>query len=80
MSHRGKQKKSAASQGCSEYRGLSRRDFITRTGAGVAAGLTLPGWLPRATASGAAPQGDVFISIFLRGGFDGLSFVAPLRR
>ncbi len=62
--------------GCNEYQSLGRRDFLRILGVG-AAGLTVPSWLPRvAYAQGGAAR-DVIVSIFLRGGADGLSLCVP---
>ena len=63
-------------QACDEYRQLSRREFVTRTTA-TAVALSVPAWLPRVTYAQTASDRDVLISIFLRGGADGLSLVAP---
>jgi len=61
---------------CDEYRQLSRREFLARTTA-TAVALSVPAWLPRVTYAQSASSRDVLISIFLRGGADGLSLVAP---
>ncbi len=67
--------------GCSEYKELSRRQFV-----GAAAGLSgaaaaaaiFPEWLPKVVmASSAATDRDVIVSIFQRGGADGLNLVVP---
>jgi uncharacterized protein (DUF1501 family) len=64
-------------QACDEYRQLSRREFVSRTTA-TAVALSVPAWLPRVTyAQSAAPDRDVLVSIFLRGGADGLTLVPP---
>lgn len=63
--------------GCSEYQELSRRSFMTAAGLSVAA-LALPEWLPQTTfAPSASTTRDVIISVFMRGGADGLTLVAP---
>ncbi len=64
--------------GCQEYRELSRRDFIAwSTGAALAA-TAMPPWLPKVVLAQSANSGrDVIISIFMRGGADGLSLCAP---
>ena len=61
---------------CDEYRQLSRREFVSRTTA-TAVALSVPAWLPRVTYAQSASSRDVLISIFLRGGADGMSLVAP---
>jgi uncharacterized protein (DUF1501 family) len=67
--------------GCSEYNELSRRQFIT--GASALAGATVispifPAWLPQVTlAESYQSTRDVIISVFLRGGADGLSLCVP---
>ena len=62
--------------GCQEYKELSRREFISRTTA-TAVALSVPAWLPRVTYAQSASDRDVMISIFLRGGADGLTLVPP---
>jgi uncharacterized protein (DUF1501 family) len=61
---------------CQEYNNLTRRGFI-----GTAGGLTLaallPAWLPQVSFAQSASSRDVIVSIFLRGGADGLSLCAP---
>ena len=67
--------------GCSEYRELSRRQFV-----GAAAGLSgaaaaaavFPEWLPRVVLAESQASGrDVILSIFQRGGADGMNLVVP---
>ena len=62
---------------CAEYNQLSRRDFLARsTAAAVVA--TTPAWLPEVTyAQTEDTTRDIIVSIFLRGGADGLSLVVP---
>lgn len=63
--------------GCAEYNTLSRRDFIVSS-AGISLSALFPAWLPRVTLAGAyASNRDVIVSIFLRGGADGLTLCAP---
>ncbi len=63
--------------GCDEYRALSRREFVARTTA-TAVALSVPAWLPRVTyAQTENSDRDVLVSIFLRGGADGLTLVPP---
>jgi uncharacterized protein (DUF1501 family) len=67
---------------CHEYQQLAtRREFLAR-GTGLlglgAAGLTMPAWLPQvALADSYAADRDVIVSIFLRGGADGLTLCVP---
>jgi uncharacterized protein (DUF1501 family) len=62
---------------CSEYNELSRREFLARTAASAAI-LAAPAWLPQvAYAQAEDTSRDVIVSIFLRGGADGLSLVVP---
>jgi len=67
--------------GCSEYNELSRRQFLTDTaGASSAAVIAaaFPSWLPKVVlAESYDSSRDVIISIFLRGGADGLSLCVP---
>jgi uncharacterized protein (DUF1501 family) len=66
---------------CNEYNELTRRQFVA--GAAGAMGVTLfapifPEWLPQVTlAESAQSSRDVIVSIFLRGGSDGLSVCVP---
>lgn len=63
--------------GCQEYHTLARRDFLQlATGVGVAA--FLPTWLPQVVlAQSSNSSRDIIVSIFLSGGTDGMSMVAP---
>ena len=67
-------------QACSEYNTLSRRGFLQAGGAtALAAGL--PAWMPRvALADENDPAGatrQIIVSVFLRGGADGLTLCVP---
>jgi uncharacterized protein (DUF1501 family) len=63
--------------GCQEYNELSRRQFVA-AGAGMSALAFFPDWLPRISlAKSYAANRDVIVSVFLRGGADGLSLCAP---
>jgi uncharacterized protein (DUF1501 family) len=67
---------------CEEYNELlSRRQFLMQTGGATGAALfayTFPEWLPRVTlADSYAGDRDVIVSIFMRGGADGLSLCVP---
>src|SRR5262245_15288467 len=67
---------------CNEYNELSRRQFLAGTSQ-AALGATFiapifPEWLPQVTlAESAQASRDVIVSIFLRGGADGLSLCVP---
>ncbi|HRK34009.1 MAG TPA: DUF1501 domain-containing protein [Candidatus Hydrogenedentes bacterium] len=62
--------------GCTEYRHLTRRQFIG-VSAATAAAVGAPMWLPRVAYAGTSTSRDVIITIFLRGGADGLSLCVP---
>ena len=63
--------------GCEEYNALSRRRFL-QTSATITAASMFPAWLPKiALANSYASNRDIIVSIFLRGGADGLVLVAP---
>lgn len=67
----------AADCGCQEYNELSRRQFLGAAAAGTAASM-FPAWLPKIVLGKTyASNRDVIVSIFLRGGADGLAIVAP---
>lgn len=64
--------------GCTEYNELSRRQFVTWSAGAALLATVLPPWLPKVVlAESFASNRDVIISIFMRGGADGLSLVAP---
>lgn len=65
--------------GCTEYRQLSRRQFVGAAAGGLAASAALfPEWLPKVVlAESFAGSRDVILSIFQRGGADGLNLVVP---
>ena len=64
---------------CQEYNELSRRQFI----AGATMGATVfmpifPAWLPQVTLADSQNSArDIIVSVFLRGGSDGLSMCVP---
>ncbi len=63
--------------GCQEYNELSRRQFLA-TSAGVSAAALFPAWLPKIVMSkNYSSSRDIIISIFQRGGADGLSIAVP---
>ena len=67
--------------GCREYQDLSRRQFMAAAGgaAGLgAAAVLFPEWLPKVVlAESFTSTRDVIVSIFQRGGVDGLNLVVP---
>lgn len=67
--------------GCREYQELSRRDFL-QSAAGVAgataAFTAFPAWLPKVVlAQQQASNRDIIVSVFQRGGVDGLTTCIP---
>jgi len=63
--------------GCDEYNELSRRQFITAS-AGLSAAALFPAWLPNIVMSNHyASDRDIIVSVFMRGGADGLSIAVP---
>ncbi len=63
--------------GCSEYNALSRRQFMAGAAA-AGASVFLPAWLPKVVlAETYASTRDVIVSVFLRGGADGMSLCVP---
>jgi uncharacterized protein (DUF1501 family) len=68
----------AHASGCSEYRDLSRRQFVATSATLSAAAVVFPDWLPRITlAEHHSSRRDIMVSVFLRGGVDGLAMVIP---
>lgn len=67
--------------GCTEYRELSRRQFIGSAAGGSMAAVAaayFPAWLPKIVlAETFASTRDVILSVFMRGGADGLSLCVP---
>ena len=68
---------------CEEYNDLtSRRDFLRTSGGMSGAAIyawAYPEWLPKVSfADSFAGERDVIVSIFLRGGADGLTLCAPV--
>lgn len=62
---------------CREYRELSRRQFVGAA-AGLSAATMFPEWLPRVIlAQSFTSTRDVIVSIFQRGGADGLNIIVP---
>jgi len=67
----------APPSGCSEYQQLNRRRFLQWAGTGAAA-AAVPAWLPAVRfAESQNSTRDIVISVFQRGGADGLSLVVP---
>jgi uncharacterized protein (DUF1501 family) len=63
--------------GCQEYNELSRRQFLATT-AGVSAAAFFPAWLPKIVMSkNYSSTRDIIVSVFQRGGADGLSMCVP---
>jgi uncharacterized protein (DUF1501 family) len=63
--------------GCSEYNTLSRRGFVSAA-ASVGVLSVFPAWLPKVVlAETYASTRDIIVSVFLRGGADGLSLCVP---
>jgi len=63
--------------GCDEYRTLDRRRFISMSSMGAMA-AAMPAWLPEVRlASSQNSTRDIVVSVFMRGGADGLTLVAP---
>ena len=67
--------------GCTEYRELSRRQFVGAAAGGSMAAVAstwFPAWLPKVVlAESYASARDVILSVFMRGGADGLSLCVP---
>ncbi len=63
--------------GCEEYNSLTRRSFVGHAAGFAAAALSLPAWLPKVVLAQSAASRDIIVSVFLRGGADGLSMVYP---
>lgn len=64
-------------RGCDEYRELDRRRFL-EVGASSLMAAALPSWLPEVRlASAQNSTRDIVVSVFMRGGADGLTLVAP---
>jgi len=65
--------------GCDEIKGMSRRGLLGRAVAvGALAGLTGAGLSTRLAFAAGSYTGDTLVVLSLRGGFDGLSAVAPI--
>ena len=66
---------------CNEYNEVTRRQFIGEgfaLGGGIFATALFPEWLPKVVlAQSQVSSRDILVSIFLRGGSDGLSMVYP---
>lgn len=61
---------------CAEYNRLSRRRFLGWSAASAAAAM--PAWMPRVTFASSFVAGrDILVSIYLRGGADGLTLCVP---
>jgi uncharacterized protein (DUF1501 family) len=62
--------------GCEEYNTLTRRGFVGAA-ASLMAASSLPAWLPKVVLAQTSSTRDIVVSVFLRGGADGLSMVYP---
>lgn len=62
--------------GCQEYHELTRRQFLG-SAAGVSAAALFPAWLPKIVLAKSASSRDVIVSVFQRGGADGLTLCPP---
>lgn len=66
---------------CNEYNELTRRQFVGDgflLGGGIVATALFPEWLPKVVlAQSQVSSRDILVSVFLRGGSDGLSMVYP---
>ncbi len=63
--------------GCREYHHISRRGFLG-WGGGMLTAMAVPTWLPKVVmASSENSSRDVIVSLFLRGGADGLTLCVP---
>ncbi len=62
--------------GCDEYNALTRRAFVGAA-TGLVAAATMPAWMPKVVLAQSASSRDIIVSVFLRGGSDGLSMVYP---
>jgi uncharacterized protein (DUF1501 family) len=67
----------APDSGCDEYTRLTRRQFMLGASAAAAAAATFPAWLPRVVLAQSQASRDIVVSVFLRGGADGLSLCTP---
>jgi uncharacterized protein (DUF1501 family) len=64
--------------GCKEYRDLSRRQFLSNTAKVSAIAALGPAWLPKvAFAKDYVSNRDIIVSVYLRGGCDGLTMCVP---
>jgi uncharacterized protein (DUF1501 family) len=64
--------------GCAEYHELSRREFVGSAAGVAATAAFFPEWLPRVVlAQSQASNRDVIVSVFQRGGADGLNLIVP---
>ena len=64
--------------GCNEYNALSRRQFLSGASKVALIASLVPAWMPRiAFARNYSSSRDIIVSIYLRGGCDGLTIVPP---
>ncbi len=66
------------SKGCGEYQALSRRQFIGDSAKVSLLAAIAPSWLPKVSyAKDYVANRDVIVSVYLRGGCDGLTMCVP---
>ncbi len=66
------------SPGCQEYNDLSRRQFLRGAASAALASTLVPAWLPQVSyAQHHSSSRDTLVSLYLRGGTDGLSLCVP---
>ena len=69
--------------GCAEYQELSRREFLQASAGvsgAVAAAAVFPAWLPKVVmAKHYSSNRDIIVSVFQRGGVDGLTALRAVR-
>lgn len=66
--------------GCAEYRELTRRQFLGAAAGGSMAAMAAsyyPAWLPKVVLAESYASRDVILSVFMRGGADGLTLCVP---
>jgi uncharacterized protein (DUF1501 family) len=62
---------------CTEYNDISRRQFLSGTGKAALALGAMSTLLPRVSMAQSASSRDTIVSVYLRGGCDGLSLCVP---
>lgn len=70
--------KTQSQHACSEYNAMSRRTFMKKSAVGAVALSSQLAWVPQvAYANSFASNRDIVISVYLRGGADGLTLCVP---